>query len=734
MRFAPWRVQQETIAKARELSRKERIDFTKPILLANGGCFCGQHTSPIIGRIYTGGGGGEVKGFVVFVFELRALSNRPRLAGDKLGSMRLLVVVVLSFAAVAFGQDIPAGQRSFENRCGRCHGAEGNGSEMGPSIFNGLSQRNDSQLGTLIRTGVAGRMPGNSIGDEDLSVLTKHLRLMQSKSTAKPSQRVTLTMTDGKKLEGVALAQGFTDRQVRTDDGKVHLLRRVEDKYREATGSVDWPGFNGDVRGNRYTTMSQITPANVKNLSARWVFNIPNTTRLQGTPVVVGGIMYVTSVNQCLALDAGTGRQIWRWSRPTTPGNVGAGSNRGVASYGDKVFIATDNAHLVALNRYTGAEVWDAETADFRQSYFATGAPVAVGNLILTGVGGGEHGTRGFVAAYNADTGKEAWRFWTIPAAGEPGAETWQGKDREHGGAPTWLSGTYDPELDTVYWPIGNPAKEYNGDERRGDNLYSDCVVALDAKTGKLKWYFQFTPHDLWDWDATETPVLVDANFQGAPRKLLVQANRNGFLYVLDRTNGKALLVKQFVRKLTWATGMTAEGRPIKAPNQEPSVEGTFVCPSQDGATNFYSPSFNPGTGLFYFHAFESCSIYTKRDQATWVPGQTYLGGVQRGAPGEVREHYLKAMDISTGKVVWELNQPGASQSWGGTLSTATGLVFFGEENGAMMAADAKTGKPLWRFETNTLWKASPMAYMFDGKEYVAAIAGGNVIAFGLPE
>ena len=648
--------------------------------------------------------------------------------------MRLILPIALVFTCNLAAQDIPAGQRSFENRCGRCHGAEGNGSEMGPSIYNGLSQRTDQQLGVLIRTGVPGRMPGNQINDEDLGQLTKHLRSLQAKSQARPSQRVKALLTNGKTLDGIQLGQGFSDMQVRTDDGKVHLLRREGDKFREAAAGVDWPGFNGDPRGNRYTTLDQITKANVRQVTAKWVFNIPNATRLQGTPVVVGGIMYVTTVNQCIALDAGTGRQIWRWSRPTTPGTVGAGSNRGVASYGDKVFIATDNAHLVALNRYTGEEVWDSETADFRQSYFATGAPVAVGNLILTGVGGGEHGTRGFVAAYNAETGKEAWRFWTIPAAGEPGADSWKGADREHGGAPTWLSGTYDPELDTVYWPIGNPAKEYNGDQRAGDNLYSDCVVALDAKTGKLKWYFQFTPHDLWDWDATETPVLLNANFQGQPRKLLVQANRNGFFYVLDRTNGKVLLVKQFVRKMTWATGMTPEGRPIKAPNQEPSPEGTFVCPSQDGATNFYSPSFNPATGLFYFHAFESCSIYNKRDQTTWVAGQTYLGGVQRGAPGEVREHYLKAMDISTGTVKWELAQPGPSQSWGGTLATGTGLVFFGEENGAMMAADASTGKPMWRFETNTLWKASPMAYSFDGKEYIAAIAGGNVIAFGLPD
>ena len=645
-------------------------------------------------------------------------------------------VSLLAFAvsATLSAQDIPAGQRAFENRCARCHGAEGNGSDMGPSIFNGLAQRTDQQLGSLILTGIPGRMPANQVNEEDLALLTRHLRSLQARSQARPSERVKLSMTNGSVLEGVHLGQGFADRQIRTDDGKVHLLRRVGDKYREAAPGIDWPGFNGDPRGNRYTTMNQITKANVGQITARWVFNIPNGARLQGTPVVVGGIMYVTSLNQCIALDSGTGRQLWVWRRPATQGTVGANSNRGVASIGDQIFIATDNAHLVALNRFTGQQVWDVETADFHKNYFATGAPVAVGNLVLTGVGGGEHGTRGFVAAYDSATGKEVWRFWTIPAAGEPGSETWEGKDMEHGGGPTWLSGTYDPALDTVYWPVGNPAKEYNGDERAGDNLYSDCVVALDAKTGKLKWHFQFTPHDLWDWDATETPVLIDAQFQGQPRKLLVQANRNGFFYVLDRTNGKALLVKQFVRKLTWATGMTPEGRPIKAPNQEPSPEGTFVCPSQDGATNFYSPSFNPATGLFYFHAFESCSIYTKRTQAEWVAGQTYLGGVQRGAPGEVREHYLKAMDISTGKLAWELPQPGPAQSWGGTLSTATGLVFFGEENGAMMAADASNGKPLWRFETNQLWKASPMAYMFDGKEYLAAIAGGTVVAFGLPD
>ena len=511
------------------------------------------------------------------------------------------------------------------------------------------------------------------------------------------------------------------------------MRRAPGGKYREVTSSLDWPGYNGDSRGNRYTTMTQINKQNVAGMTAKWVFTIPNGARMQGTPVVVKGVMYVTDVNQCIALDAGTGRQLWHWRRPLTPGTVGASSNRGVAVIEDRVFIATDHAHLVALNRHTGEEIWDAETADFRQNYFATGAPLAVGNLVLTGVGGGEHGTRGFVAAYDAQTGKEAWRFWTVPGRGEPGSETWKGKDIEHGGGSTWLTGTYDPELDTIYWPIGNPSKEYDGADREGDNLYTDSVVALDPKTGKLKWHFQFTPHDLWDWDATETPLLINAVWEGQPRKLLLHGNRNGFFYVLDRTNGKVLLVKQFVKKLTWATGMTPEGRPIKADNQEPSAAGTYVCPSQDGASNFYSPSYIPSTGLFYFHAFEKCSVYTKRDQGDWTAGKAYLGGSQQTAPG-VADHYLRALDIKTGKTVWELPQPGPAQGWGGTIATATGLIFFGEENGAMMAADATTGTPLWRFETNQNWKASPMAYMFDGKQFIAGIAGGNVLAFGLPD
>ena len=304
--------------------------------------------------------------------------------------------------------------------------------------------------------------------------------------------------------------------------------------------------------------------------------------------------------------------------------------------------MVTDHAHIIALNRFTGELLWDTELDDWRKNYAASSAPLPAGNLVISGVSGGEHGANGFVAAHDQETGKEVWRFWTVPKPGEPGSETWQGKDIEHGGAPTWFTGSYDPALDIVYWPTGNPGKEYNGDDRKGDNLYANSILALDRKTGKLKWHYQFTPHDLWDWDATQTSVLVDADWQGQPRKLMLHADRNGFFYVFDRENGKLLLAKPFVKNLTWASGIGADGRPIKLPNQEPTPAGTKVCPSQDGATNWFSPSFNPATGLYYVQTFEKCSIYTKSDQGAWESGKTYLGGSQRTAPDPKPQRILQ--------------------------------------------------------------------------------------------
>jgi alcohol dehydrogenase (cytochrome c) len=634
------------------------------------------------------------------------------------------------FAAILQAQDVEPGRVLFENRCGRCHGADGGGGEMGPGIRNRIAGRTDEQLVNLIRNG-QGSMPPIQVAPIEMEPLTRYVRSLAPRDQRPVLPREKVQTTDGKTLDGEVLNRGFEDLQLRTADHQVHLLRRVGERYREVTSGADWPGYNGDPGGNRYTTLSQITKANVAQLAPKWIFTLPNASRLQVTPVVAGGIMYVPVANECYALDAGSGREIWHYRRARTR-TPGGGTNRGAAVAGDRVFMQSSDAHVLALNRFTGEVVWDTEMADARQSYFSTSAPLTVGNLVIAGTGGGEHGARGFLAAYDQATGKEVWRFWTVPLPGEPGSETWQGKGIEHGGAPTWFTGTYDAETDTLFWPTGNPSAEYYGDDRVGDNLYSDCILALDPKTGKLKWHYQSTPHDLWDWDATETPVVINAKWEGQPRKLLLHANRNGFFYVFDRTNGKLLLAKAFVRNLTWASGIGADGRPIKLPNQEPSPAGTRVCPSQDGATNWFSPSYSPATGLYYIQTFEKCSIYTKREPGAWEAGKEYLGGTQRTEPGGKPERILKAIDIQTGKISWELPQPGPAESWGGTLSTSTGLVIFGEEGGALMAADAVSGKPLWSFPTNQVWKASPMTYLFDGKQYVAVAAGASIIAFGV--
>ncbi len=352
----------------------------------------------------------------------------------------------------------------------------------------------------------------------------------------------------------------------------------------------------------------------------------------------------------------------------------------------------------------------------------------------MTGVAGGEHGANGFVAAVDQATGKEVWRFRTVPRPGEPGSETWQGKDIEHGGAPTWFTGSYDPALDLVYWPTGNPSKEYDGRDRLGDNLYASCMLALERKTGRLRWHYQFTPHDLWDWDATQTSIVADVEWGGRARQLLLHADRNGFFYVFDRVTGERLLSTPFVTHLTWASGIGSDGRPIRLPNQEPSPQGTKVCPSQDGATNWFAPAFNPETGLYYVQTFEKCSIYTTSPQGPWESGKSYLGGSQRIAPDPVPQRILRAIDIRTGTVRWALPQPGDANSWGGTLTTATGLVFLGAEGGALMAVDAVTGEPLWSFGTNQSWKASPMTYQFDGKQYIAVAAGSNIIALAVQD
>jgi len=649
----------------------------------------------------------------------------------------ILLLCVLFPASIALAQSPDSGRQVFVSRCAGCHGSDGNGGELGPAVTARVPSRTDEDLQSLLKQGLpASGMPAfPSLTDAEAGDLIRYLRTLRPRSGSGPV-RAKIMLADGSLVQGLVLNQSALDLQLLGDDRKIHLFRKSGDRYRAVTSQADWPSYNGQTNGSRYSPLAQITAGNVARTVPKWIFSLQGTSHLQVTPVVVNGVMYVTSANECYALDAGAGREIWHYQRPRTKGLVGnaaGGVNRGVAVAGDRLFMVTDHAHLISLNRFTGALLWETEMADWHQNYNATGAPLIVGNLVVTGTSGGDEGVRGFVAAFDQATGKEAWRFWTVPLPGEPKAETWQGKGIEHPGATTWLTGTYDPELDTVYWPTGNPSPDLIGDDRGGDNLYSDSVVALNAKTGTLKWHFQFTPHDVWDYDSQETPALIDTTWQNRPRKVLVQANRNGFFYVLDRTDGTFLLGKQYASKVTWASGLTPEGRPMTVPNMEPTLEGKRVCPSLEGSSNWYSTSFNPATGLYYVQTNDKCGIFT-RTPMEWAAGKGFMGGSFKQAPDEPAQRILRAFDIQTGRIVWELPQTGTVDSWGGTLSTAGGVVIFGEDSGSLMAADAKSGKPLWSFQTNQLWKASPMTYMFDNKQYVAVASGPNIIAFGLAD
>ena len=498
--------------------------------------------------------------------------------------------------------------------------------------------------------------------------------------------------------------------------------------------SGNWLSYNGDYTGRRYSSLREINVSNVSQLRAQWAFHVQNSDRLEVTPVVVDGIMFVTSANDAYALDAQTGRTLWHYTRSITGGLIDDASqhhNRGVGIWHSRIYMETDNAHLLCLDARSGHLLWDVAYTDGNPNYGATSAPLIVKDKVLVGTSGGDDGVRGFVAAYDAETGKEAWRFWTIPAPGEFGSSSWPGESWKLGGATTWMPGTYDPELNLIFWGSSNPAPDFDGGPRPGDDLYSDCLLALDADTGKLKWYFQFTPHDLFDYDAVETPMLVDANFRGVPRKLVLEANRNGFIYVLDRTNGEFLSATRFAEKLNWATGVDGKGRPVLT-EAKPSEAGTRICPGMEGATNWNAPSFSPETSTLYFLALESCDIYYLKAQK-FTPGQTYYSTGVHHSEGDHSQRILLAYPLEGDKPSWRYVQAGEGHSMGGVMTTAGGLVFFGDDARSFEAADAQTGKPLWHFNTGQNIAASPMSYAVRTKQYVAIAAGSDIFSFALP-
>src|SRR5688572_8504776 len=457
-----------------------------------------------------------------------------------------------------------------------------------------------------------------------------------------------------------------------------------------------WLTFGGSYTNQRHSLLTQITPANVGRLAPQWVFQTDTAGRFETTPLLRDNVLYVTGpLHVAWAIDARSGREIWRYRRelPDT-GSLTACCglvNKGFGVLGDRLFMTTLDAHLVALDIKTGSVVWDATMEDFTKGYASTIAPLVVKDKVIVGVAGGEYGIRGFIDAYDAKTGKRAWRFYTIPGPGEPGHDTWAGDSWKTGGASVWVTGAYDPELNLLYYGIGNPGPDYHSESRKGDNLYSDSIVALDADTGRLRWHYQFTPHDLHDWDATEVPVLADLTIAGQPRKVLMFANRNGFYYTLDRTTGKVIVAKPFVRT-TWAKELDANGRPIALPGHTPDEKGEVTCPDITGGTNFWPPTFDPATQTFFVNAREVCAtFYAWKPEFT--PGERFTGGAAQRASSADSPAYaaLRAIDPATGERKWEFRY--LNMSTAGLMTTASGLIFTGDGEGNVLALDSRSGK-----------------------------------------
>jgi len=498
------------------------------------------------------------------------------------------------------------------------------------------------------------------------------------------------------------------------------------------TDAGAWTSYGKNSLGWRYSDLAQINTDTVRTLVPRWMYQTGVPGKNETTPLVFDQMMYVTGPsNTAWALDALTGRPIWTYkSAPPSRLNICCGPvNRGFAALGNKLFKVNLEGTLIALDRKSGAVLWHATLEDYKKGYSATAAPLIVKNLVITGMAGSEFGTRGFIDAYDADSGKRVWRFYTVPGQGDPGGETWSGDAWQRGGGATWITGTYDPELNLIYWGTGNPGPDMDGDVRPGDNLYSCSLVALDADTGKLKWHYQFTPHDVHDWDAVGDPVLVELDRNGRKVKAVIQANRNGFFYALDRANGKLLFAKPYT-KVTWADGIGPDGRPLLISGHEPSEEGTNTCPGMGGGHNWQGTAYSPLTGLYYFGSIEHCMPFYKTKQ-DFVEGQWYQASTvgRNDGPGTGR---IVALDPKTGKIAWQFEM--VSSPSAGVLATAGGLVFTGDAEGYLIALDALSGKALWRFQTGATIIAPPISYALNGRQYVAVAAGETMLTFALPK
>jgi PQQ-dependent dehydrogenase (methanol/ethanol family) len=666
--------------------------------------------------------------------------------------------------------DAAAGEAVFNGKggCAACHQVNARGGLVGPDLSTAGTRGADLLRHAIINPGTP--LPGGGRGaparQQVVSVRTRDGRQLRGVRRSEDTFALHLMDVSGQLhlLDKASLTDvQYEDRSLMPGDYATRLSEtelgdlisylgtlRTRDTARTAAASIpggltyeriqragsephNWLTYWGDYQGTHFSALKEIDPSNVRQLQAKWALQLPGGSTIEATPLVVDGVMYTSGPpGTVVAVDARTGRQIWRYQRPQKVRNPNEINpfNRGVAILGNRVFVGTLDAVLIALDARNGLPLWEVQMADPMQGFSITSPPLPIKDRIIAGIAGGEFGIRGFIDAYDAATGKRLWRFATIPGPGEFGHDTWKGESWQRGCGATWLPGSYDPDLDLVYWAVGNPCPLYNGAVREGDNLFTSSVVALDPSTGQRRWHYQFTPHDTHDWDSNQDMILVDRAFKGQPRKLLMHADRNGHFYLVDRTNGAFLSGTPFIRQ-TWNTGFDPKGRPMPKPGSDASAEGSVVSPTIGGATNFQAPSYSPATGWLYLAYSESAQRYFSETQSFEL-GRQYPGG--RGAStGQRALAGIKAIDPEDGETIWEfpLNQGSLTA---GVLATAGGVVFAASREGHLIALDAKSGAFLWRFQTGAAIEASPISYAVGGKQFIAVSSGNAVYSFALPE
>jgi alcohol dehydrogenase (cytochrome c) len=609
-------------------------------------------------------------------------------------------------------QSAEAGAKTYGQACAQCHGENGGGL-TGPNLLTAVGAISDWSFFSAVKWG----RPNTAMRAQPIS----DLQIWQVHAFI---ERTALGASIGKQVK--------SGQQIPFHAVPPQMLRSVE-------SPGEWLTYSGNYAGYRHGSQTQITTQNVQNLRLAWVAQLRTGSEpLESTPIVAGDWMFVTEApDGVTALNAKTGAVLWKYRRPV-PSNIPlccSAVNRGVAILNDSVYVETLDAYLVSLDAATGHKRWEVKVADWPEGYSMTGAPLAIDDHIVVGIAGGEFGIRGFLASYSAKDGSLQWKLYTVPGPGEPGHETWQGDDWKHGGAPTWTTGSYDPELGLIYWGTGNPSPEFNAKVRKGDNLYANSVIAVDAQSGHLRWYFQFTPSDDHDWDTTQQPVLTDVSWNGRTRQVLVVACRNGFFYVLDRGTGQFMLAKPFAKQ-TWASGIAPDGRPIALPEASPSRTGSTVWPGVTGATNWWPPSFDPHRQLLFVQAVDAASIYFSEKKPEYRAGEEFHGSTFQPAPGLPATTALRAIDITTGKVRWDstlaTGGEDVQRSMGGVLSTEGGLVFAGYSS-EVYAFDADTGKKLWTTQLGATLHAPPITYSVGDQQFLAVIAGRTLFAFVLP-